>query len=246
MKYGEQFILKLFPLHYSVSSLGRVRNDKNGYILKGGLQNGYYSVSIPIAPGKNKHFRINRLVAQAFIPNPHNKQFVNHIDGDKSNNNVNNLEWVTPSENAIHAYKTGLRVSNRSRRVNQYNLLGHYMMTFDSLHEAEIQTGVSQPKITEVCQGSRKTAGDYQWRYYDGNIDNISSVQERKSKKRKVAQCNLEGEIIAIYESYCAAARAVGGTQSAISRICAGTPGLHTHKGFVWKIVDDIVQEIDE
>jgi hypothetical protein len=62
-----------------------------------------------------------------------------------------------------------------------------------------------------------------------------------------VGQYTIEGKLIATYESYAAAARAVNGTSSAISRICAGAPGLHTHKGFIWKSVEDIVQyEIDE
>lgn len=58
--------------------------------------------------GKQKHFLVHRLLAQAFIPNPENKPQVNHIDGDPGNNHLSNLEWVTASENIIHAYDTGL------------------------------------------------------------------------------------------------------------------------------------------
>lgn len=68
---------------------------------------GYYSYNTRIN-GKNKLFRIHRLVAQTFIPNLENKPFVNHKDGDKLNNKVENLEWVTPSENTKHAYKNNL------------------------------------------------------------------------------------------------------------------------------------------
>mgnify|MGYP000622202944 CR=1 FL=1 len=56
-----------------------------------------------------KYVYIHRIVAAAFIPNPEEKAYVNHIDGDKTNNNINNLEWVTPRENNLHAYKTGLK-----------------------------------------------------------------------------------------------------------------------------------------
>lgn len=62
--------------------------------------------------GVRTHPSVHRLVAEAFIPNPHNKSEVNHIDGDKSNNRVSNLEWVTSSENKIHARDTGLKVYN--------------------------------------------------------------------------------------------------------------------------------------
>jgi hypothetical protein len=113
----KKIIFENKELNYSISDNGQVRNDKTGRILTNSLQNGYYSIRITIAPNKGKHFRINRLVAQAFIPNPENKQYVNHIDGDKTNNNVENLEWVTPTENALHAYKTGLREKNREVEV---------------------------------------------------------------------------------------------------------------------------------
>ena len=234
------------PLNYSVSNKGQVKNNKNGYILKGGVYDGYRAVSIAITPGQMKHLRINRLVAQAFIPNPLNKPYVNHKDGNRMNNNVENLEWVTPSENSIHAYQTGLRYNAKKKKVNQYNLQGKYMMTFESLHEAELQTGTPQSKITEACQLTRRTAGEYQWRYFEGEINDIEPIQQRKNIKKKVGQYTLNGDLIAVYDSYRAGALAVNGTPSAISRICANTPGLHTHKGFVWKIVDDIVQEIDE
>ena len=95
--------------NYSISEEGTVRNDKTNRILSNSFQNGYYSIRLAVAPNVGKHFRINRLVAQAFVPNPENKQFVNHIDGDKTNNDLSNLEWSTPSENEIHAYRTGLK-----------------------------------------------------------------------------------------------------------------------------------------
>ena len=68
-------------------------------------------------------------------------------------------------------------------------------------------------------------------------------IPKRKEFKNFLDKVYTQGELVAIYESYKAAARAVDGTSSAISRICSNTHGLHTHKGFVWKIVEDIVQE---
>lgn len=66
---------------------------------------GYLSIEI-----RRKHFRLHRLLAQTFIPNPENKRTVNHIDGNKLNNSLSNLEWATDSENNKHAYDIGLKI----------------------------------------------------------------------------------------------------------------------------------------
>ena len=200
-------------------------------------------VGLALGNGVQKRCRVHRLVAIAFIPNPDNKPYVNHKDGNRSNNHVSNLEWVTASENAIHARETGLLGQQQLRAVRQYNLNGEYMMTYESTAEAARQTNSQQSKIVEVCIGNRKTTNNYQWRYDDANIDRLSPVSKPITSKKRVAQYDKNGELIAIYESFKKAAESVNGTPSAISRICSGTPGLHTHKGFVWKLVDDIVQQ---
>ena len=74
---------------------------------------GYLSVVV-----RRKTHMLHRLVAQAFIPNPENKPFVNHIDGDKTNNAVNNLEWCTAAENNLHARETGLHKQARGHKIN--------------------------------------------------------------------------------------------------------------------------------
>lgn len=91
---------------YAVSSYGRMYSKRAGHCLSiKSLDNDGY---IKVAPhGHTK--RLNRIVAQAFIPNPDSKTTVNHIDGNKTNNRVDNLEWSTPSEQMIHAYKHGLK-----------------------------------------------------------------------------------------------------------------------------------------
>ena len=72
---------------------------------------GYVHVSLAYLQGYSKPFLVHRLVAQTFIPNPDNKPQINHIDGNKQNNNVNNLEWCTRAENQLHAFETGLQSS---------------------------------------------------------------------------------------------------------------------------------------
>lgn len=69
---------------------------------------GYLRVSLYCGNNKHKAYYVHRLLAMAFIPNPENKQFINHIDGNPKNNNISNLEWCTKSENGLHAFKLGL------------------------------------------------------------------------------------------------------------------------------------------
>ena len=93
---------------YRVNPNGRVRGIKRGKDLAH-ANNGYYKFVGLCKNGKSKYMYVHRLVALSFIPNPKNKPEVNHIDGDKSNNYVDNLEWCTTKENCSHAVKTGLR-----------------------------------------------------------------------------------------------------------------------------------------
>lgn len=94
--------------YYEVSNLGRIRNSKTKYVRKNcKMKNGYYKINASIN-GVNKTIKIHRAVAESFIPNPFNKPQINHIDGNKENNNIENLEWVTQTENIKHAYKNDL------------------------------------------------------------------------------------------------------------------------------------------
>lgn len=97
--------------HYTISPDGKVNNGRKS-LKTFDNQGGYRCLKLTNSKGK-KHFTLHRLVALHFIPNPENKPEVNHIDGDKSNNCVNNLEWVTSSENKQHALATGLKTYNK-------------------------------------------------------------------------------------------------------------------------------------
>lgn len=99
---------------YEVSNDGFVRNATTGVLLKPSIRSKncqYLSVVLTRDDGKRKHKTVHRLVAEAFVENPENKPCVNHKDGDKHNARADNLEWVTRSENDLHAFRNGLRKS---------------------------------------------------------------------------------------------------------------------------------------
>ena len=104
----KQIIIDDIPTNYEINELGEVQNSTTGLILKQFEQLGYMHVTIRVNH-KPKRVRVHRLGANAFIPNPNHKPEVNHIDSDKSNNQVENLEWVDNSENKFHAYTFGTR-----------------------------------------------------------------------------------------------------------------------------------------
>ena len=111
----------------------------------------------------------HRIIAQTFIPNPENKPFVNHINGVKSDNRVENLEWCTQQENIIHAFKTGLskpQVNGKlSRKVNQFDLEDNHIKTWDSIMQVERELGIKHSNISYACKSSTNYAKGFKWRY---------------------------------------------------------------------------------
>lgn len=146
-----------------VSTIGNIR--RKGKVLKPHIRNGYKAVCLYNYENKKQlTVNIHRIVAKVFIPNPNNYPSVNHKDGNKLNNTVENLEWVTALQNTDHAFKTGLSKSH-PKSVEQYSLDGKYIQTFNSIIEASAKTGASDRHISCVCKGKRKTTGGFIWKY---------------------------------------------------------------------------------
>lgn len=155
--------------NYAVSSLGRIKNTKTNRLLNPKeLGNGYKQVSLKMNDtGKFKKEYIHRLVAKYFIENPDNKKEVNHKDGNKSNNNMDNLEWVTPSENQKHKYDV-LKSKTSNRLIGQYTKDDKFIQSYDSIISAVKAVGLkSRSGLDSVLYGKAKTAGGYKWKYLD-------------------------------------------------------------------------------
>ena len=167
---------------YQVSNLGRVRSldryietfIKNqigrykctkfykGYILKQQTYQGYKCVQIH-TNGQYKWEKVHRLVAETFIPNSNNLPQVNHIDGNKENNKVDNLEWCTHSENIKHAYNNNL-INHYKRKIKQYDLQGNFIQSYSSIIEASKNSNVSNSQIYNVIIGKLKQTGGFVYR----------------------------------------------------------------------------------
>lgn len=158
-----------------VSNLGRVKSNlRDGRILKTQKDNkGYHRLRMTIQRERYA-FKVHRLVAQAFIPNPDNKPQVNHIDGNKDNNAASNLEWVSNVENAHHAIRNGLWENvykaslkeNESRKRPVIAFKDGKSIEFDSIRDAERTIGSRH--ITDVLKGKRKQAKGYTFAYKEG------------------------------------------------------------------------------
>lgn len=94
---------------YIATSDGNVFNEKTGKYLRPQSNGRYYKVTLSLGNSKQQQFLLHRIIAECFVPNPMKKKEVNHINGDRYDNRVENLEWVTPSENQIHSVKTNLK-----------------------------------------------------------------------------------------------------------------------------------------
>lgn len=163
---------------YQVSNLGNIKSSKRegsaGGFIKSLLTNGYYSVNL-WKSGKAKMKRIHRLVCEAFIENTDNKPQINHINGNKLNNRIDNLEWATQSENMKHAYKIGLtkspmigrvgKLNGKSKAINQYNLSGCFIKIYESIEIAAKETNCSVSGISLCANGKLKKSGGFIWKF---------------------------------------------------------------------------------
>jgi hypothetical protein len=177
-----------FEGYYEVSSLGNVKSvdriipsvDGRNYNRKERIkvlsksQFGYLKVNL-YKYGELYGKSVHRLVAEAFIPNPKDKPEVNHKNGIKTDNKVDNLEWCTSKENINHAINLGLskipenwgkgKHHHRSKLIGQFSISGKLIKKYYGGNEASRQTGICQTSISMACRKELKTAGGFIWKF---------------------------------------------------------------------------------
>lgn len=164
--------IKDFP-GYFVSDVGDIYSLFGSALFKLKLDlsnNGYLRATLYKDHKRNKK-SIHRLVAEAFIPNPENKPQINHKNGDKKDNRVENLEWVTQSENMLHAYSV-LGYKGHDPKIVLQIKDNMVIAEFYSACEAYKQTRINRGHICDCCRGERNFAGGYQWKYKQKNQSN--------------------------------------------------------------------------
>lgn len=180
-----EWIIPEFP-NYKINKEGIVFSKRKGYkkpsgawvteenwkplkqVLDKGI--GYYLVSM-VRYDKDgtrvkKNQFIHRLLGRAFLPNPENKAHINHIDGVKTNNSLDNLEWATEKENSQHAVNTGLTTYEHCEKpIEQYTDDWEFIAKFKSAREATKRLNIAHQNISQVLRGLRPRAGGFRWKY---------------------------------------------------------------------------------
>lgn len=238
----KQIIVNNISTWYYITEDGKCYNSKTGKYLKGqeNYKNHYFSYNITLPDGSKKRLYAHRLVAQAYIPNPENKEQINHIDGNILNNHVDNLEWVTQSENQQHALELELR---KFEHIYCFNKEKQLVAEYKNIPEAAKSVGISISIIQqELNKEIKALSGGFYW-------SRESILKETKNypntgKAKSVNQYDLKNKFIMNYPSTGIAAKAIGGNSSHIGECCRRK--IKTYKGFIWKYVEDIVSTTNE
>lgn len=211
---------------YSISNYGEVRNDSTGTLLQGSIaNNGYKMVHLRYRIDKN--LSVHRLVMKAFKPIEDMDELqINHIDGNKLNNYIENLEWSTALENMRHSYLNNLQ-KNKMLPCYQYDLEGNFIAEFVNSKEASEILNCDYTSIWRCVTEQQQHYKNWQFKAYKKN--KISKWSNPKQNKIFVYDDN--GNFIKCYDSQKEAAKDFGVAESSISRYIKG---IRKMKGFVF------------
>ena len=160
---------KIFFEYYDITEGGQVISKRTNKKLKKQTNRYGYETFRACINYKKYTVYIHRAVALKYLNNPNNYPEINHIDGNKTNNNVDNLEWCSREHNIKHAFNTGLNnQKNKKRKVVKINpKTNEILTTFNSLTEAGEELGVRESSICGVCTGYRKTLHGFNYKYLE-------------------------------------------------------------------------------
>lgn len=217
--------------NYKYGSYSSIKKEK---FLKTSKQNGYKIVSLR-KDSKNKSCYLHRLIAETFISNPKNKPQVNHINGNKLDNRVDNLEWVTCKENNIHALRTGLR--KPAKKVLQYDLQGNFIKEWKNVREIEKTLNISSSNIVACCLNRINQSYKYIWKYKKEDIIINTKIKPyQNSNEKPICQYNLQNKFIKKWNSLKEASNNLNISYTNISKCCNGKG--KTAGGFIWKYAE--------
>lgn len=217
---------------YFITEEGKLYNSKTKNWLKGQTQkNGYITFNISI-DGEKHRLYAHRMVAETFLLNSDfSKTQVNHKDGIKTNNYVQNLEWTTPKENVNHAFDNGL---NECRQpVYCFDKEKNLVCMYPSIKSAHLVSGFSIASIWKQLERKEKSLSNgYYWsKTSDNNFPTVAQIGIGKP----IGQYNANGELIATYESRNECARMINGDKKRIGECCNGK--IKTYRGFIFKYI---------
>lgn len=206
---------------YQASNLGNIlslhyKGTNTPHLLKQSFSHdGYPRVNLCNGSYKSvKKYFVHLLIARTFIPNPENKPQINHIDGNKKNNCVDNLEWVTCKENIFHAINTGLRKIENHKYLNgdehyasvpvlQYDLCGNFIKQWGCQSSAARYYNTSAGSINNCMRGITKSHKGFIWRYQESyKIPLKIEVEHHLLSPRIISQYSLNGELLRQWNGY--------------------------------------------
>lgn len=225
-KQWKKIIIDGKETYYSVSNYGEVRNDSTGTLLGGHINNNGYKM-VHLRYRIDKMCSVHRLVMKAFNPREDMDELqVNHIDGNKTNNYIENLEWSTALDNMRHSYITGLQ-PKKMYPCYQYDLEGNFIAEFINGAEAAKKLNLDYTTINKCMRNELQHYNQFQFKKYKAK--KIDPWYNPQNKQVYVYSDN--GEFIQTYKSQKECAKAFGVSPSSISRYISGVRKLN---GFVF------------
>jgi hypothetical protein len=210
--------------NYEVSDTGYVR--RNGRVLKNMLTPyGYHEIYFS-NKGHITNNKVHRLVAEAFIPNPKNKEYINHIDGNKINNNVSNLEWSTPTENNIHARDTGLKTV--CNKITAVNVETNEHLEFPSIKNMCDILNLEKASVYYCIKNKRSQTKGYEF-IYDKPIKSF-----KRSKAKPIYAIDVQTKEKKLYPSMAAMVNELKMNKTNIFRVLQGTASQHHGYAFAY------------